>query len=127
MRRRRTCEIHTRPARSSLDRSPDEPCGLLASHYYEDAKGRDVWVCRKHAPEMREHYRLRPITPKESGLNIPEAQRGTVAIKLRLLPDVAERLRLLAGDGGVSAWVAARVQREAGQIASIAMLGSKAV
>ncbi len=29
---------------------------------------------------------------KASGVNIPEAQRGTVAVKLRLPPDVAETL-----------------------------------
>lgn len=33
---------------------------------------------------------------KASGVNIPEAQRGTVAVKLRLPPDVAEDLDELA-------------------------------
>jgi hypothetical protein len=33
---------------------------------------------------------------KASGVNIPEAQRGTVAVKLRLPPDVADDLDDLA-------------------------------
>jgi len=33
---------------------------------------------------------------KASGVNIPEAQRGTVQVKLRLQPDVAEDLDELA-------------------------------
>ena len=35
-------------------------------------------------------------TKKASGANIPEAQRGTVQVKLRLQPDVAEDLDSLA-------------------------------
>lgn len=33
---------------------------------------------------------------KASGANIPEAQRGTVQVKLRLPPDVADELDALA-------------------------------
>lgn len=33
---------------------------------------------------------------KASGVNIPEAQRGTVQVKLRLPPDVADDLDTLA-------------------------------
>lgn len=39
---------------------------------------------------------------KASGVNIPEAQRGTVAVKLRLPPDVAEELDELAAKWGVT-------------------------
>ena len=42
-------------------------------------------------------------TPKASGINIPEAQRHTVAVKLRLKPEVAERL-----DEIVAAWGSTR-------------------
>ena len=49
-------------------------------------------------------------TKKHSGANIPEAQRGTVQVKLRLPPDVAddlddlaERLRLTRS--GTVAWL----------------------
>lgn len=36
-----------------------------------------------------------------SGQNIPEGQRGTIAIKLRLPPDVAETLKALADERGL--------------------------
>lgn len=39
---------------------------------------------------------------KTSGCNIPESQRHTVSLKLRLPPDVAERLRELAAARGVT-------------------------
>lgn len=39
---------------------------------------------------------------KASGVNIPEAQRGTVQVKLRLPPDVADDLDLLAQRWGVT-------------------------
>jgi hypothetical protein len=39
---------------------------------------------------------------KASGVNIPEAQRGTVAVKLRLPPDVAEDLDELAARWGLT-------------------------
>lgn len=51
---------------------------------------------------------------KASGVNIPEAQRGTVQIKLRLPPDVAEDLDALAERWGVtrSGAVARMVEQE---------------
>ena len=39
---------------------------------------------------------------KASGVNIPEAQRGTVAIKLRVPPEVAEELDDLAERWGLT-------------------------
>lgn len=39
---------------------------------------------------------------KASGVNIPEAQRGTVAVKLRLPPDVADDLDELAARLGLT-------------------------
>jgi hypothetical protein len=39
---------------------------------------------------------------KASGRNIPEAERGTVQVKLRLPPDVAEELDELADRWGVT-------------------------
>jgi len=39
---------------------------------------------------------------KASGVNIPEAQRGTVQVKLRLPPDVAEELDELAAKWGLT-------------------------
>jgi len=39
---------------------------------------------------------------KASGRNIPEAERGTVQVKLRLPPDVAEDLDELAERWGVT-------------------------
>lgn len=39
---------------------------------------------------------------KASGANIPEAQRGTVQVKLRLPPDVAEELDALAESWGLT-------------------------
>jgi predicted DNA-binding protein len=39
---------------------------------------------------------------KASGRNIPEAERGTVAVKLRLPPDVAEALDDLAAKWGLT-------------------------
>ena len=39
---------------------------------------------------------------KASGANIPEAQRGSVQVKLRLPPDVAESLDELAAKWGLT-------------------------
>lgn len=39
---------------------------------------------------------------KASGANVPESQRGTVQVKLRLPPDVAEDLDELAARWGVT-------------------------
>jgi len=39
---------------------------------------------------------------KASGVNIPETQRGTVQVKLRLPPDVAEELDDLAARWGIT-------------------------
>lgn len=39
---------------------------------------------------------------KASGVNVPEAQRGTVAVKLRLPPEVAEDLDELAAKLGLT-------------------------
>lgn len=39
---------------------------------------------------------------KASGRNIPEAERGTVQVKLRLPPDVAEDLDELASKWGLT-------------------------
>lgn len=52
-------------------------------------------------------------TKKASGVNIPEAQRGTVQVKLRLPPDVKEDLDDLAERWGltVSGTVATLVER----------------
>lgn len=53
---------------------------------------------------------------KASGRNIPEAERGTVQVKLRLPPDVAEDLDELAERWGVtrSGAVARLVEKEKG-------------
>lgn len=53
--------------------------------------------------------------PKASGANIPESQRHTVQVKLRLDPAVADILRALAEHTGenVSATVARLVTAEA--------------
>lgn len=53
---------------------------------------------------------------KASGVNIPEAQRGTVQVKLRVPPDVADDLddiaaRLRLTRSGAVAWL---LEREAG-------------
>lgn len=50
---------------------------------------------------------------KASGVNIPEAQRGTVQVKLRLPPDVKDDLDDLAARWGltVSGTVATLVER----------------
>jgi hypothetical protein len=49
-----------------------------------------------------------PIKKKASGRNVSEAERNTVAVKLRLPPEVAATLRDAAGDQGMalSAYVA---------------------
>jgi hypothetical protein len=58
--------------------------------------------------------RKRPAPSKSrSGPSVPEDERLSIAIKLRLAPDVAARLRAIAGPRGVSAWVAARVAETA--------------
>ena len=58
--------------------------------------------------------RKRPAPSKSrSGPSVPEDERLSVAIKLRLPPDVAARLRAIAGPRGVSAWVAAAVDAAA--------------
>jgi hypothetical protein len=41
-------------------------------------------------------------TKKASGRNVTEAERGTVAVKLRLPPEVAEELDELAARWGVT-------------------------
>lgn len=41
-----------------------------------------------------------PARKKASGRSIPEAQRHTLALKLRLRPEVAEELRALAAERG---------------------------
>lgn len=51
---------------------------------------------------------------KASGRNIPEAERGTIQVKLRLPPDVAEDLddlaeRLNVTRSGAVAWLLERV------------------
>jgi hypothetical protein len=57
-------------------------------------------------------------TKKASGVNIPEAQRGTIQVKLRLPPDVAEDLdalseRLGLTRSGAVAWMLERVSPHA--------------
>lgn len=49
---------------------------------------------------------------RKPGVSIPEAQRHTTKVQLRLPPREAERLRELAGDEGVtvSGWVAGKVK-----------------
>lgn len=53
---------------------------------------------------------------RKPGVSIPEAQRHTVAIKLRLSPGAAERLRELADEEGLTlaAWVTSLVGAEEG-------------
>jgi hypothetical protein len=52
-----------------------------------------------------------------SGPNIPEAQRSTVQVKLRLPPEVADQLDMLAANWGVtrSGAVAGLVEAACGQ------------
>ena len=45
---------------------------------------------------------MSPAKKKASGRNIPEAQRGTVQVKLRLPPDIAEDLDDLAALWGLT-------------------------
>lgn len=56
--------------------------------------------------------RPRPRKPNPPGANVPEAQRHTVAVKLRLRPDVAANLRAAAALEGVSVseWVSLAVE-----------------
>lgn len=79
------------------------PLRLLTREYPTDDP---VWVW------LREHGAVRqsPSGPS-GGATQPEAERRNVQVLLRLAPEVAERLRELATESGVtaSAWVAARV------------------
>jgi predicted HicB family RNase H-like nuclease len=56
-------------------------------------------------------WRYPVANKKPSGVNIPEAQRHTTRVMLRLRPDIAERLRAAAEQAGqsVSAYVAGLV------------------
>ncbi len=49
---------------------------------------------------------------RTSGRNVTEAQRNTIAIKLRMAPDVAAELDVLRGASGRSAFVSALIRAE---------------
>jgi len=70
----------------------------------------------ERAPRPARGATMGPMVEKKkkaSGVNIPEAQRGTVAVKLRVPPDVKDDLDALAERWGltVSGAVARLVER----------------
>lgn len=49
--------------------------------------------------------------PRKSGINIPESQRHTVQLKLRVLPEVLEMLDALRGTDTRSEYIAELIAR----------------